>query len=151
MNVVSFIAVCGVCLSAVCAQSITLDIGEMETIKQQVFGGAVVPPRADVPKVEDQSAQRWVQVMEAAGTDMMPVLLLAMLQELNVASPLAAHPREYASALELHRLAAAGNAQACATLAQALRSGMLPSGLLLFRNEGLAVWLEERSSSPRRK
>ncbi len=119
------------------AQSITLDPEEMETIKRQVFGeGATLPERAPLPL-----EQRWSQAMAAAGTDMQPVLLLALLQELNPQTPLTGNPSAYAAALKLHREAAAGNAEACEQLAQSLRCGILPGGLFILHSETLATRL----------
>lgn len=123
------------------AQSITLNPEEMERMKRQVFGGdaeASVLERPSQPR-----EQRWLQAMAAAGTDLQPVLLLDLLQELNPQIPLAANPSAYATALKLHREAAAGNAVACEQLAQSLRCGLLPGGLHILTSEALAARLSE--------
>lgn len=119
-------------------ESLTLDPQMMEEAKGRVFGGAapvaegVDSPAATVP-------ERWCAAMAAAGTELQPVLLLALLQELNEEKPMGAHAEAYAAALRLHTLAAAGNAQACAELAEALLSGQLRCGLRLFADSALAA------------
>ena len=125
------------------AQSITLDPAELEAAKQRVFGtgGLTHQQEASLPE------QRWLQAMAAAGTDMQAVLLLALLQELNPQTPLAANPEAYASALTLHREASAGKTAACTELALSLRCGVLAGGLFILRSEALADRVEQHGKS----
>ena len=129
------------------AQSITLDPAEMEAAYQRVFGQGVVPKEEPAPA--DAAAQgveqRWLQAMQAAGTDLMPVLLLSLLSELNPQAPMATHAELYAAALELHRKAAAGNSQACEELALSLETAFLPGELRLFVSPGCAAALRQRA------
>ena len=126
------------------AQSITLDPAELEAAKQRVFGtgGLTTQPQEASPP-----EQRWLQAMAAAGTDMQPVLLLALLQELNPQTPLAANPEAYAAALTLHREASAGKTAACTELALSLRCGVLAGGLFILRSEALAARVEQHGKS----
>ena len=125
------------------AQSITLDPAELEAAKQRVFGtGGLTHQRVASPP-----EQRWLQAMAAAGTDMQPVLLLALLQELNPQTPLSANPEAYASALTLHREASAGKTSACTELALSLRCGVLAGGLFILRSEALADRVEQHGKS----
>ena len=128
--------------------SLTLDPKEMERMKQAVFGGGVANVAEESPAasaVEESPEQRWCRAMAAAGTEMMPVLLLALLQELNPRADMGRCAADYAAALQLHRLAAAGNAEACTQLAVGLRTGVLPSGLLIMRSGVLADEMTRRA------
>lgn len=116
--------------------SITLDASEMERARQAVFGGDGMLQPAATPT--EHPAERWSRAMAAAGTDLMPVLLLALLQELNPQLTMAEHPVIYAEALKLHRLAAEGDSSARALLAAFLESGMLPGGLIFVKDGQLA-------------
>lgn len=129
------------------AQSITLDPAEMEAAYKRVFGQGVLPQEAPAEAAETSAPgveERWLQAMEAAGTDMMPVLLLSLLSELNPQAPMATHAELYAAALALHRKAAAGNSQACEELALSLETAVLPGELRLFVSPGCAAALRER-------
>lgn len=133
---------------AVLAQSITLDPAEMEAAKQRIFGGGVVntPQETTTLPPADEHVQLWQSAMASAGTDMMPVLLLALLSELNPQAPLATHAELYAEALRLHRLAAAGNAAACETLALSLETGVLPGELRFFVSSICAEAVRNRAA-----
>lgn len=127
--------------------SLTLDPAEMEQAKQAVFGSPSMSPSVAGMAAPEATAteQRWLQAMAAAGTDMMSVMLLALLQELNPRATMSACAADYAAALELHRLAAAGNTVACQQLATAFRTGVLPSGLLFLRCGELAEKMSHRA------
>lgn len=117
--------------------TITLDAEEMERARRAVFGGdGAIQPAAVAPT--ELPAERWTRAMAAAGTDYMPVLLLSLLQELNPHLPMAEHAAIYAEALQLHRLAAAGEPSARALLAAFLESGLLPGGLIFIKDGQLA-------------
>lgn len=123
--------------SAIAEPTLTLDPAVIEKAKRAVFGGEAIcmPTEEDTPssqQAEQTPAQQWQCAMDAAGTEHFPVRLLALLQELNPDKPMARHMEAYAEALRLHTLAAAGNKQACASLADSLLSGNLPCGLKLF-------------------
>ncbi len=134
------------------AGSLTLDPAEMERARRQVFGGAGVratyedTPAPANPVVPAQSSEvvRWQAAFAAAGTDLMPVLLLALLQDMNPTVPMAANVEAYAEALALHRKAAAGNTDACIQLADAFRVGYLNSGIKLPYSEQLAEFVLRR-------
>ena len=125
-------------LPATAEPFLTLDPAVIEEAKRAVFGGeAICTPAAEEDKVspeqtEQTTAQQWQCAMDAAGTEFFPVRLLALLQELNPDKPMAQHMEAYAEALRLHTLAAAGNKQACESLADSLITGFLPCGLKLF-------------------
>lgn len=123
--------------SAIAEPTLTLDPAVIEKAKRAVFGGEAIcmPMEEDTPSSQQAAqtpAQQWQCAMDAAGTEHFPVRLLALLQELNPDKPMARHMEAYAEALRLHTLAAAGNKQACASLADSLLSGNLPCGLKLF-------------------
>ena len=123
--------------SAIAEPTLTLDPAVIEKAKRAVFGGEAIcmPTEEDTPSSQQAAqtpAQQWQCAMDAAGTEHFPVRLLALLQELNPDKPMARHMEAYAEALRLHTLAAAGNKQACASLADSLLSGNLPCGLKLF-------------------
>ncbi len=124
-------------ISAIAEPTLTLDPAVIEKAKRAVFGGEAIcmPTEEDTPSSQQTAqtpAQQWQCAMDAAGTEHFPVRLLALLQELNPDKPMARHMEAYAEALRLHTLAAAGNKQACASLADSLLSGNLPCGLKLF-------------------
>ena len=125
-----------VCLAASVAGSdmpLTLDPAVMDAAKRAVFGGEVAAEGAEPPSLAVQGeAAVWQQAMDAAGTEMMPVLLLALLQRLNPDKPMDKHAALYAETLRLHVLAAAGNKEARLMLAAALQAGMLPNGMRLI-------------------
>ena len=117
--------------------TLTLDPAVIEKAKRAVFGGDAICTSTEeetpsAKQVEQTPAQQWQCAMDTAGTEFFPVRLLALLQELNPDKPMAQHVDAYAEALRLHTLAAAGNKQACASLADSLLSGNLPCGLKLF-------------------
>lgn len=124
-------------ISAIAEPTLTLDPAVIEKAKRAVFGGEAIcmPTEEDTTSSQQAAqtpAQQWQCAMDAAGTEHFPVRLLALLQELNPDKPMARHMEAYAEALRLHTLAAAGNKQACASLADSLLSGNLPCGLKLF-------------------
>lgn len=131
------------------AGSLTLDPAEMERARRQVFGGAGIsatPAAAPAPAnpivpAQASEVERWQAAFASAGTDLMPVLLMALLQDMNPSVPMAANAEAYAEALALHRKAAAGNTQACILLAEAFRAGRLNSGLKLPHSEQLAEFV----------
>ena len=123
--------------SAIAEPTLTLDPAVIEKAKRAVFGGEAIcmPTEEDTPSIQQAAqtpAQQWQCAMDAAGTEHFPVRLLALLQELNPDKPMAQHMEAYAEALRLHTLAAAGNKQACESLADSLITGYLPCGLKLF-------------------
>ncbi len=115
---------------------LTLDPAVMEEAKCAVFERG----RAATVAVHT-AAQQWQAAMDAAGTELLPVQLLALLQQLNPHMPMQEHPALYAEALRLHVLAAAGNKQARAVLILALETGHLPCGLLFLQDLPLAAKL----------
>ncbi len=132
--------------------SLTLDPAEMELARRQVFGGAGIsatheeaaaPAHSAIPG-QASEVQRWQAAFASAGTDLMPVLLLALLQDMNPAMPMTANVEAYAEALALHRKAAAGNTEACIQLADAFRAGCLSSGLKLPYSEQLTEFVLRR-------
>ncbi len=132
--------------------SLTLDPAEMELARRQVFGGAGITaaheagaaPAVPVTPGQAPEVERWQAAFAAAGTEMMPVLLLALLQDMNPTMSMAENAEAYAEALALHRKAAAGNTEACALLAEAFRAGRLNSGLKLPYSEQLAEFVQLR-------
>lgn len=132
--------------------SLTLDPAEMELARRQVFGGAGISamheqaaaPANPVVSEQPSEVKRWQAAFASAGTDLMPVLLLALLQDMNPTVPMAANVEAYAEALALHRKAAAGNTDACIQLADAFRVGCLNSGLKLPYSEQLAEFVLRR-------
>jgi hypothetical protein len=124
-------------IPAIAEPTLTLDPAVIEKAKRAVFGGeALCTPNEEKKSAAEQAeqtpAQQWQCAMDAAGTEHFPVRLLALLQELNPEKPMTQHMEAYAEALRLHTLAAAGNKQACASLADSLITGYLPCGLKLF-------------------
>ena len=126
--------------SAVAEPPLTLDPAVMEEAKRAVFerGCATTAVAERVPQMQT-IAEQWMAAMDAAGTELLPVRLLALLQSLNPGMPMQEHEELYAEALRLHVLAAAGNKQARAVLALAFETGRLPSGLCLMQNWQLAA------------
>ena len=132
--------------------SLTLDPAEMELARRQVFGGAGISamheqaaaPANPVVSEQPSEVKRWQAAFASAGTDLMPVLLLALLQDMNPTVPMAANVEAYAEAFALHRKAAAGNTDACIQLADAFRVGYLNSGLKLPYSEQLAEFVLRR-------
>lgn len=125
-----------VCLAACVVGSdmpLTLDPAVMDAAKRAVFGGeGLADGEQPAPQVAQGEAALWQQAIDAAGTELMPVLLLALLQRLNPDKPMDTHAPLYAEALRLHVLAAAGNKEARLMLAAALQVGMLPNGMRLI-------------------
>lgn len=130
-------------LTANADTALTLDPAVMNEAKRAVFNGenALLPTKNVVQLQEDGDAVRWQQAMDAAGTELMPVRLLALLQQLNPDKPMAEHADAYAEALRLHVLAAAGNRTAKTQLATALKNGMLPCGLRIICDAAKAAAL----------
>ena len=119
-------------------EPVTLDQAEFTRIWQEVKSGAPQAPAA--------GADTWQQAMLAEDEDLARVLLLAWLQEMNPAVPMAAHAQVYADAVALHRRALAGLPAASAALAAAYRSGSL-GALQLPPSEEKARWFEQRALS----
>ena len=113
---------------------LTLDPAVVEEVKSAVFNGALMVGEDEkTVKTEAQGdIALWQQAMDAAGTELMPVKLLALLQRLNPDKPMEAYAALYADTLRLHVLAAAGNREARMQLAAALRVGMLPGGMRII-------------------
>ena len=122
---------------------LTLDPQMMEEAKGRVFNGDKVERESAEPTAEASAslsvAELWTAAMDAAGTELHPVLLLALLQRLNPDKPMGEYAEAYAAALRLHTLAAAGNKQACTELADSLVSGQLRCGLCLFADSSLSA------------
>lgn len=121
-------------LTANADMSLTLDPAVMEEAKRAVFNGeeALLPTTSVVSEHANADVALWQQAMDASGTELMPVYLLALLQKLNPDKPMVEHAEAYAEALRLHMLAAAGNRTAKKQLAAALQSGVLPCGLRII-------------------
>lgn len=121
-------------LTANADMSLTLDPAVMEEAKRAVFNGeeALLPTTSVVSEHSNADVALWQQAMDASGTELMPVYLLALLQKLNPDKPMVEHADVYAEALRLHMLAAAGNKTAKKQLAVALQSGVLPCGLRII-------------------
>ena len=117
-------------------EPVTLDQAEFFRIWQEVKSGASPAPAA--------AADMWQQAMLAEDADLARVLLLAWLQEMNPAVPMAAHAQAYADAVALHRRALAGQPAACAALVAAYRTGSL-GALQLPPSEEKARWFEQRA------
>lgn len=113
---------------------LTLDPAVVEEVKSAVFNGALMVGEDEkTVKTEEQGdIALWQQAMDAAGTELMPVKLLALLQRLNPDKPMESYAALYADTLRLHVLAAAGNREARMQLAAALRVGMLPGGMRII-------------------
>lgn len=129
-------------LIARAADPLTLDPDMMEEAKRRVFGGEGYVQSSPAPDDKDSrpmtDVARWEAAMEAAGSEMHAVLLLALLQKLNPSKPMEAHAAAYAAALRLHVMAAAGNKEACLQLSMALSTGVLPCGLAVCADARLA-------------
>lgn len=113
---------------------LTLDPAVVDEVKRAVFSGELATEgdkTAEATAVQGDSAL-WQAAMDAAGTELMPVKLLALLQRLNPDKPMDAYAAMYADTLRLHVLAAAGNREARMQLAAALRVGMLPGGMRII-------------------
>ena len=123
--------------------SLTLDPAVMDEAKRAVFNGeeALLPTKSVLPEQENAEAALWQQAMDASGTELMPVYLLALLQKLNPDKPMVEHAEAYAEALRLHMLAAAGNKTAKNQLAAALQCGLLPCGLRIICDTAKAASL----------
>lgn len=121
-------------LTANADMSLTLDPAVMEEAKRAVFNGeeALLPTTSVVSEHANADVALWQQAMDASGTELMPVYLLALLQKLNPDKPMVEHADVYAEALRLHMLASAGNRTAKKQLAAALQSGVLPCGLRII-------------------
>ena len=122
------------------AAPLTLDPAVIEEAKRAVFSGEsfLTPDAEPAPAAEQGDAALWQDAMDAAGTEMMPVLLLSLLQRLNAHLPMEQHAARYAEALRLHVLAAAGNKAARMELSAALRVGVLTNGLRVPCDAALA-------------
>ncbi len=86
-------------------------------------------------------AAEWCLAMQEAGSPQAEVRLILLLRRLNPDAGV----EPLAEAVDLHRLMLAGNARACAGLAQAFRSGVLPNGLLFICHAGLAEAVQARA------
>lgn len=123
---------------------LTLDPAVIDAAKRAVFNGEPLidsGDKADTAEAEQGDVALWQQAMDAAGTEMMPVLLLALLQRLNPDKPMDVYAAVYADTLRLHVLAAAGNKDARLQLASALRVGVLPNGMRLICDAAKAAAL----------
>lgn len=123
--------------------SFTLDPVVMEEAKRAVFNGepAVLPEKPIQDAAVTGDMAEWQAAMDAAGTEMLPVRLLALLQRLNPDKNMGCAPELYAEALKLHVLAAAGNREAKMHLAEAFCLGVLPNGLRFIADADAAnVW-----------
>lgn len=129
---------------AVADTPLTLNPDVVEAAKRAVFNGEplVIPGVKVLPEVEQGDVALWQQAMDAAGTELMPVHLLALLQRLNPDKPMEQNAALYAEALRLHVLAAAGNKAAKAELASALRIGVLPNGMRLICDAAAAAAMQ---------
>ena len=116
-------------------ESVTLDSAEMARIWQEVRDGKPAAPA---------SGDAWLAAMQAEDEELARVLLLAWLQQLNPQAPMVEFAADYASVLQLHRRALAGNPAACATLAAGYRSGCV-GRLVLPVSELKARWFEQRA------
>lgn len=123
--------------------TLTLDPAVMEQAKRAVFNGedVVLPTQSVVMVTEQGDSALWQQAMDAAGTELLPVRLLALLQKLNPDKPMAEHAEAYAEALRLHVLATAGNREAKLRLSAAFRTGTLPCGLRFICDDAKAAAL----------
>lgn len=121
--------------------TLTLDPAVMEEAKRAVFNGEPmrVPEKRVVLDTEQGDMALWQEAMDAAGTEMMPVRLLVLLQKLNPAKSMADESALYAEALRLHVLAAAGNREARLGLSDSFRRGVLPNGLLFICDAAAAA------------
>lgn len=114
---------------------VTLDTAEMARAWQAVSQG----------KPRTAAAQdAWQAAMLEQDAELSRIYLLLWLQEHNPLAPVAQHAHAYAEAVGLHRAGLAGQAQACAALAAAYRSGTLGS-LSLPPSEEKARWFEQRA------
>lgn len=120
--------------------SVTLDPDACAEVWQQVQQGgrSRVSGAAFAPSEAGANMKRWQAVQQSAGTPLMPVLLLAWLQELNPLHTMAEHPNMYAAALGICERAFAGNVAAREQLAEALRRGAFENGLLMYSSETAA-------------
>lgn len=122
---------------------LTLDPVVMDEMKRAVFNGesAVLPVKKIQEDAEQGDMAEWQAAMDAAGTEMLPVRLLALLQRLNPDKNMGKEPELYAAALKLHVLAAAGNREAKVQLADSFSRGALPNGLrFIVDTEAAARW-----------
>lgn len=121
------------------AQSpLTLDPSMIEEAKRAAFRqSGVLMPEPETSAVQGDSA-RWQAAMDAAGTELMPVMLLGLLQRLNPHLPMEEHAALYAEALRLHVQAAGGDKAARMELTAALRVGALLNGLRVPCDASLA-------------
>lgn len=129
---------------AVANTPLTLNPDVVDAAKRAVFNGEpmVIPGVKVLPDVEQGDVALWQQAMDAAGTELMPVHLLALLQRLNPDKPMEQNAALYAEALRLHVLAAAGNKAAKVELASALRIGVLPNGMRLICDAAVAAAMQ---------
>lgn len=95
------------------------------TLDEEAFASIRADMKAGRPAAEaDGDAALWRKAMNAAGTEARDAMLLCLLLRLN--PQLAPEPAlaELIALLQLHTRAAAGQPEACAELAEALRSGL---------------------------
>lgn len=122
---------------------LTLDPAVMDEMKRAVFNGesAVLPIKRIQDDEVPEDVAEWQAAMDAAGTELLPVRLLALLQRLNPNMNMGKAPELYAEALKLHVLAAAGNRDAKLQISAALSRGVLPNGLrFICDNETAKLW-----------
>ncbi|MBR3695378.1 MAG: hypothetical protein IKL98_03975, partial [Akkermansia sp.] len=83
---------------AVADTPLTLNPDVVEAAKRAVFNGEpmVIPGVKVLPEVEQGDVALWQQAMDVAGTELMPVRLLALLQRLNPDKPMEQHAALYA-------------------------------------------------------
>lgn len=123
---------------------LTLDPAVIDAAKRAVFNGEPLMEsgdKSDATAAVQGDVALWQQAMDAAGTEMMLVRLLALLQRLNPDKPMDVYAAMYADTLRLHVLAAAGNKEARLQLASALRVGVLPNGMRLICDAAKAAEL----------
>lgn len=125
-------------------EAVTLDPDACAEVWQQVQRGGERPVSGVpfMPTQETAESKRWQAVRQATGTPLMPVLLLAWLQELNPLTPMAEQPTRYADVLGICEQAFAGNRAAAQQLAAALRVGVFENGLLMYRSAAAAQEVE---------
>lgn len=129
--------------------SITLDPEAMNEVWMEVVTGK--PAKKSSPNSPPSATQtplsRLMTAQNHANLSVMVVEVLTALQELNPLMPMGAHGSRYAEALEVFRLAYAGQSEASGALATAFRKGVLSNGLLLVKSETAADYWERRASS----
>lgn len=139
----------GCCVSALQAETFSPWGGDSSnqsplTLDEEAFAEVRQEMKMSVPS--DSCAARWREAMNAASPEARDVLLLLLLEQLNPSLPVAEHRQLYIAVLELHSRALAGHADACRSLAEALRRGRVESGLILPQDAESAAKLELRTA-----